>query len=460
MHKAIPPELLARYDAVGPRYTSYPTAVDFHSGFGEADYRRSLAAANQLGPAPLSVYTHIPFCVERCRFCGCHTFATKKHDVVAPYLAHLAIEMERVAALLPDRRQVAQYHLGGGTPTYLAPEELIALVSAFQRHFHFLPRAERAIEVDPRVTTTAHVEALASVGFNRISMGVQDFDPAVQEAVGRIQPLAATTLLVESARKHGFGGVNLDLIYGLPRQTPDSFARTLAQTIALGPDRVAVYSFAYLPSQRSHQKLIVLSEMPARQDKFALLALARERFIDAGYQAIGMDHFALPTDELAVAQRQGRLQRNFMGYTVMAGADMLGFGVSAIGDVRGALVQDEKKLVHYYRMLDEGRLPVARGYQRTADDEIRRQVIHDLMCNFVVDRKSVEAKHGIVFGEYLRASLEKLAPFVADGMCQIDEKSVRAVGLGQVFVRNLAMCFDAHLDDKLAAKEPVFSRTV
>jgi oxygen-independent coproporphyrinogen-3 oxidase len=234
----------------------------------------------------------------------------------------------------------------------------------------------------------------------------------------------------------------------------------VAQAIALRPDRVAVYSFAYLPSQRSHQKLIVLSDMPGRDEKFALLAVAREGFLAAGYQAIGMDHFALPGDELAVAQGQGRLQRNFMGYTVRAGADMIGFGVSAIGDVRGALAQNEKKLVHYYRMLDEGHLPIARGYQRTPDDEIRRDVIHDLMCNFVVDRKAIEAKHGIAFGEYLRESLGKLVPFVADGMCQVDRDAVRAVGLGQVFVRNLAMCFDAHLDAKLSAEDPVFSRTV
>jgi oxygen-independent coproporphyrinogen-3 oxidase len=460
MQPAVPAELLARYDSVGPRYTSYPTAVDFHSGYGDAEYRKSLAAANQLGAAPLSVYTHIPFCIERCWFCGCHTFATPRHEVVGPYLAHLQIEMERVADLLPDRRQVAQYHLGGGTPTYLAPEELVHLVTAFQRHFQFLPDAERASEVDPRVTTAAHIEALASVGFNRISMGVQDFDPDVQQAIGRVQPHATTANLVTCARGNGFAGVNLDLIYGLPRQTTDSFARTVAQTIALGPDRVAVYSFAYLPNQRGHQRQIAVPAIPGRDEKFSLLAVAREGFLAAGYQAIGMDHFALPTDELAVAQRRGGLQRNFMGYTVMAGADMIGFGVSAIGDVRGALVQNEKKLVHYYRMLDQGQLPVARGYQRTTDDEIRREVIHNLMCNFVVDRKAIEAKHGIVFGEYLRESLAKLAPFVADGMCQIDDASVRAIGLGQVFVRNLAMCFDAHLDAKLLAKEPVFSRTV
>ena len=460
MPPAVPAELLARYDSVGPRYTSYPTAVDFHAGYGEAEYRGSLAAANRLGTAPLSVYTHIPFCIERCWFCGCHTYATHRHEVVGPYLEHVRVEMERVAALLPDRRRVAQYHLGGGTPTYLTPEELVGLVAAFERHFQFLPDAERAIEVDPRVTTAAHVEALAGVGFNRISMGVQDFDPDVQRAIGREQPRETTIALVEQARRHGFAGVNLDLIYGLPRQTRDSFRRTVAETIALRPDRVAVYSFAYLPSQRGHQRQIDTPAMPGRDDKLALLCIAREDFQSAGYQAIGMDHFALPDDELAVAQRQGRLQRNFMGYTVMAGTDMIGFGVSAIGDVRGALVQDEKKLVHYYRMLDEGRLPVARGYQRTADDEIRRQVIHDLMCNFVVNRKAVEAKHAIRFGDYLRDSLDKLAPFVADGMCQIDEEAVRAIGLGQVFVRNLAMCFDAHLDAKLAAKEPVFSRTV
>jgi len=460
MKEQVSPELLARHDSVGPRYTSYPTAVDFHTGYREAEYRKSLAAANLLGEAPLSVYTHIPFCVKRCRFCGCHTFATTHHEVALPYLAHLETEMERVAALLPDRRRVAQYHLGGGTPTYLLPEELLRLVAAFQRHFQFLPDAERAIETDPRVTTTAHLEALASVGFNRISMGVQDFDPEVQKAIGRAQPREATTRLVESARKHGFSGVNLDLIYGLPRQTEESFARTIAEAIALGPDRVAVYSFAYLPSQRGHQRQIPVLDLPGRDEKFALLAAAREGFMAAGYQAIGMDHFALPGDELAVAQRQGRLMRNFMGYTVMAGADTIGFGVSAIGDVRGALVQNEKKLVHYYRMLDEGGLPVARGYQRTADDEIRREVIHNLMCNFVVEREAIESKHGIVFGEYLADSLAKLAPFLADGMCQIDEKAVRAVGLGQVFVRNLAMCFDAHLEAKLSAKDPVFSRTV
>ncbi len=460
MRQAVPADLLARYDAVGPRYTSYPTAVDFHAGYTEADYRRALSEADRLGGAPLSVYTHIPFCVERCWFCACHTYATRQRDVVASYLDHLELEMERVATLLPNRRRVAQYHLGGGTPTYLLPEELRRLVGSFKRYFNLMPHAEMAIEVDPRVTSGEHIAALAELGFSRISLGVQDFDRQVQAAIGRTQPVDTTQALIECARKHGFAGINLDLIYGLPGQTPTSFAKTVTQAVALRPDRVAVYSFAYLPTQRGHQKRIARADLPARDHKFALLALAREGFLDAGYQAIGMDHFALPGDELATAQRTGRLQRNFMGYTVRAGDDLIGFGVSAIGDVRGALVQVEKKLVHYYRILDQGGLPVARGYQRTRDDEIRRDIIHSLMCNFVVDRKAVEAKHAVVFDDYLRDSLAKLAPFVADQMCQIDGLGVRAIGLGQVFVRNLAMCFDSHLEPKLAAKEPVFSRTV
>jgi oxygen-independent coproporphyrinogen III oxidase len=453
-------EQLARYDSVGPRYTSYPTAVDFHEGYRDPEYQAALAKADVKGDAPLSVYTHIPFCIERCWFCGCHTFATPRHDVVVPYLAHLQIEMERVAEHLPRRRKVAQYHLGGGTPTYLSPEELARLVRGFEQYFEFLPHAERAIEVDPRVTTMEHIQALADLGFSRISMGVQDFNPDVQQAIGRKQPLQATLVLVEGARKYGFGGVNLDLIYGLPKQTRESFALTVAQTVAMRPDRVAVYSFAYLPTQRGHQRQISKLALPLLDEKFALLAIAREGFMDAGYRAIGMDHFALPSDELAVAQQQGRLQRNFMGYTVMAGADTIGFGVSAIGDVCGALAQNEKKLVHYYKLLDEGRLPIARGYQRSPDDELRREVIHNLMCNFVVDRQGIESKHQIVFFDYFADALAKLAPFVADGMCQIDENGIRAVGLGQVFVRNLAMCFDTHLAPKLSSKEPVFSRTV
>lgn len=460
MPLSVSAEMLARYDSVGPRYTSYPTAVDFHEGFTDKEYRRALALADEQEEAPLSVYTHIPFCLHRCFFCGCHTYATEKTSVTGPYLQHLLIEIDRVAEQLPHRRNVAQYHLGGGTPTYFSPEELHTLVTHFTRQFRFLPNAELAIEVDPRVTRKDHVSELASLGFNRISLGVQDFDHTVQEAIGRIQPKELTYNLVTWARQHHFSGVNFDLIYGLPYQTPDSFTCTLEETIALRPDRVAVYSFAYLPNQRGHQKRIPVLGIPNRNDKFALLVLAREAFLAAGYQAIGMDHFALPSDELAIAQRQGRLQRNFMGYTVMAGADMIGFGTSAIGDVRGALVQDEKKLASYYRILDEGGLPIARGYQRTVDDEIRRDVIHSLMCNFVVQRKVIENRYRIDFQSYFARSLEQLQPYVNDGMVRIDDEGIHALAHGQVFVRNLAMCFDAHLANKLGSNTPVFSRTV
>lgn len=460
MPLSISPAMLARYDSVGPRYTSYPTALDFHEGFTEKEYRQVLALADEVPEAALSVYTHIPFCLHRCFFCGCHTYATEKISVTGPYLQHLMTEIDRVAGLLPHRRHVAQYHLGGGTPTYFSPEELHTLVTHFTQHFHFLPNAELAIEVDPRVTSKDHIAMLASLGFNRISLGVQDFNHTVQEAIGRIQPKELTENLVNWARKERFSGVNFDLIYGLPYQTPDSFRETLEETIMLRPDRVAVYSFAYLPNQRSHQKQIPVLGIPNQNDKFALLALARDAFSKAGYQAIGMDHFALPTDELALAQRQGRLQRNFMGYTVMAGEDMIGFGTSAIGDVQGALVQDEKKLVQYYRLLDEGSLPIARGVQRTQDDQIRRDVINSLMCNFIVKRKNIEDRYGINFEFYFSDSLKQLQPFVEDGMAKVDDEGIHAIAHGQVFVRNLAMCFDAHLANKLDGNKPVFSRTI
>jgi oxygen-independent coproporphyrinogen-3 oxidase len=454
------PELLARHDSAGPRYTSYPTALELRPGFTEAHYLAALTRADALGEAPLSVYTHLPFCERRCAFCGCHSFATTRRQVAEPYLEHVVREMELVAARLPNRRKVVQYHLGGGTPTYFAPNQLDRLVGSFARLFQLLPGAELAVEVDPRVTTPAHLDTLAALGFRRISFGVQDFSPEVQAAIGRGQTREQTVVLVERARRQGFSGINFDLVYGLPGQSLESFRHTLAETVALRPDRVAVYSFAYLPAIRGNQKAIAAAAVPGRDTRFALLTQARAAFLDAGYQAIGMDHFALPGDELALAQRQGRLSRNFMGYAVTPGEDALGFGVSAIGDVRGALVQNEKMLAPYYRALDAGRLPVQRGYQRSADDEIRRQAIQSLLCNFVIDRAAMEARHGIVFDDYFRDALDGLRPFVADGMCRVDERGVHAVGLGQLLVRNLAMCFDAYLVTRQRLGRPVFSRTV
>lgn len=457
---ALSPELLARYDGAGPRYTSYPTAVEFREDFRESDYREALRLADACGAAPLSVYVHLPFCERRCTFCGCHSFATTRKDVADPYLGHLLREMALVAERLPHRRQVAQFHLGGGTPTYFSPAQLEQLVVGFAGHFEFLPKAELAVEVDPRVTSPAHVAMLARLGFNRLSLGVQDFSPEVQQAIGRGQTIEQTESLLEQARAQGFAGINFDLVYGLPAQTPESFAQTLERTVALRPDRLAVYSFAFLPMIRGNQRRIDAAALPTRDTKFKLLAMTREAFLGAGYQAIGMDHFALPSDELAIAQRQGRLSRNFMGYAVNPGDDTLGFGVSAIGDVRGALAQNHKMLAPYYRALDDGHLPIQRGYRRTRDDEIRRDAILSLMCNFTISRAALEARHGIAFADYFRESLDKLQPFVTDGMCRIDDSSVAAIGLGQIFVRNLAMCFDAYLGPRQQLGRPVFSRTV
>jgi oxygen-independent coproporphyrinogen-3 oxidase len=457
---SISPELLARYDGAGPRYTSYPTAVEFREDFQEADYLEVLRLADACGDAPLSVYIHLPFCEHRCTFCGCHSFATTRKHVAAPYLQHLLREFALVAERLPHRRKVAQFHLGGGTPTYLSPDQLQQLVLGFAGHFEFLPKAELAVEVDPRVTGEDHLAMLAQLGFNRLSIGVQDFSPEVQQAIGRGQTAEQTETLLKRARAHGFAGINFDLVYGLPGQSTESFAQTLSQAVALRPDRLAVYSFAYLPTIRGNQKSIDAATLPNRDTKFRLLAMARDAFLGAGYHAIGMDHFALPSDELALAQCQGRLSRNFMGYAVNPGDDTLGFGVSAIGDVRGALAQNQKMLAPYYRMLDQGHLPIARGYKRTRDDEIRRDAILSLMCNFTVSRSSLESRYGIVFTEYFRESLNKLDPFVKDGMCRIDDDGVKAIGHGQIFVRNLAMCFDAYLGPRQQLGRPVFSRTV
>jgi len=461
VRRAVTAELLARYDRPGPRYTSYPTAVEFADGFTAADYEQRLAAANALGDAPLSMYVHLPFCEERCLFCGCHVIVTKHKEMAAPYLELLKEETRLLAARLPDRRRVAQLHLGGGTPTYYTPEQLTDFLRPLLREFHPMQGAELALEADPRVTTKAHIDALADLGFNRISLGVQDLTPEVQEAVNRVQSLEQTAALIEHARRRGFHGINVDLIYGLPLQTPESFERTIESVIALGVDRTAVYSFAFVPWVRGNQKKLEEDQLPSADTKMALFALARERFLDAGYEPIGMDHFARPDDELARAKHEGRLRRNFQGYTVIPGEDVVGLGISAIGDVRGAYVQNEKKLSTYEEAVRAGVLPVARGIARSADDEVRRTVIHELMCNFRVDRGAIERAYGIDFGEYFAPDLALLGEHERAGMVRVTERAVEATPVGELFIRNLAMCFDRYQREKHAeAERPVFSRTV
>jgi oxygen-independent coproporphyrinogen-3 oxidase len=463
---AAPPataDLIRRYDVPGPRYTSYPTAVSFHEGFGEAEYRERLARADARGEEPLSLYAHLPFCRERCLYCGCNVVISPRVEVARPYLERLLRELDLVAAALPRRRRLSQLQWGGGTPTYYGTADLARLFRAIAERFTFTPEAEIGIEVDPRVTSFEQVDTLAALGFNRISAGVQDFAPEVQAAIGRRQSEAETRALVERARAAGFRSVNLDLIHGLPRQTLDGFGRTLEQVLALRPERVAVYSFAYVPWLKGHMRRIPADSLPGPELKLELLALAYEAFTGAGYQAIGMDHFALPDDELARAAAAGTLSRNFMGYTVQSARDLVGLGISAIGDVQDAFVQNVKKLSAYATAIDAGHLPVERGYALDNDDRVRRFVIGEIMCNARLDFAAVEERFGGEFERDFAPALEALgAPGgpIGDGLVERRGRTLAVTDRGRPFVRVVAMAFDRHLEAARTGGTPVFSRTV
>ena len=450
--------LLARYDKPGPRYTSYPTAVEFTEDVGEQAYEKHLAeAANS--DAPLSLYFHLPFCEERCAFCGCHVIITKKHEVATRYLDVLFREIDLVADRLGDRTSVRQLHWGGGTPTFLTLDEMRELHARIVARFGIEPDAEVAIEVDPRVTTREQLELLRELGFNRLSMGVQDFTPEVQEAITRYQTEEETVELVRSCRELGFESLNVDLIYGLPKQTPETFVTNLHKTIALRPERVAVYSYAHVPWMKANQRKTEETVLPAPEVKLRLFGEAREAFLEAGYEAIGMDHFALPEDELAVAAREGELHRNFMGYTTRPAPDMIGLGVSAIGDVGNAYFQNRKILPDYQRHVLDGKLPVFRGVVLTPEDVLRRDVIQSIMCNWQVDRRAIEKRHSIDFEETFATELGELEREVAEGFVEVDPEGIRVVGTGRLFVRNIAMVFDERLR-RMKRDGPVFSRTV
>jgi oxygen-independent coproporphyrinogen-3 oxidase len=451
-------ELLHRYDRPGPRYTSYPTAVEFHEGFNAADYRTRLA---QLNPAePLSLYVHLPFCEHRCTFCGCNVVITPHREVAARYLDYLEKEVELLAGLIGGRFPVQQFHLGGGTPTYLTPGQLERVYAAVARRFDIMSQAEVAVEVDPRVTTRAHIEALRRLGFNRLSMGVQDFTPEVQQAIGRNQDEAGTRALFACCRELGFDSINIDLIYGLPAQTAASFAQTLATVVSLRPDRVAVYSYAHVPWIKGHQKRLDVTRLPKGMAKLELIAQAIRTFRSSGYRQIGMDHFALPEDELSIAVGERRLHRNFMGYTVHRASTMLGLGITAIGDAAGAYVQNCRKLSTYYAALETGVAPVEKGYALSEDDRLRRDVITTLMCNGFLRRSDVERQFGIDFAAYFARELQDLADGpAADGLLVMRDDALEATALGLLFIRNIAMVFDRYLREK-TREQPTFSRTV
>ncbi len=457
--ESVTTELLMKYDRPGPRYTSYPTAIEFHEGFGAADYETKLAEAAARPGEPLSLYVHLPFCQERCTFCGCNVIITRRPEVSERYLEYVGREAALVAGRLGARRRVVQYHFGGGTPTYQSPAQLRALHARIAGHFAIEARSEVAVEVDPRVTSAEHLEVLAEIGFNRLSMGVQDFSDEVQEAINRGQTLAETEAVFARARAIGYHSINIDLVYGLPRQTPERFRFTLAEVVRLRPDRVACYSFAHVPWIRGNQRRILPGDLPTAEQKFRLFGAAIEAFLGAGYEMIGMDHFALPGDEMAVAARARTLHRNFMGYTVMPASDSIGLGVSSIGDLCGAYAQNTKKLSRYEEAIDAGVPPIERGVVLTPEDALRRDVITRLMCNFHLDRGEIERRHGIDFGEHFAAEIEALKVPEGHGFVRLTPEAIEVVGAGRLFIRNVCMVFDAYLRKRQGGK-PVFSRTV
>jgi oxygen-independent coproporphyrinogen-3 oxidase len=458
----VTPELLLKYDRPGPRYTSYPTAVEFSSDYDASAYFDSLDAAAARPDDPLSLYVHLPFCEHRCTFCGCNVVITRRRSIAEEYLTYLHREIREVARRLGNRRKVVQYHWGGGTPTYLQPDEMRDLQQVVTECFDILPDAEAAIEVDPRVTSREQIDLLRSMGFNRLSMGVQDFDPEVQAIISRNQTERQTRELFAYSRSMGFASINVDLIYGLPLQKAETFAKTLDTVIELRAERVAVYSYAHVPWLRTQQKGFDPAMLPSAEQKLELFCLAREAFLRAGYRPIGMDHFAVPEDELARAVETHTLSRNFMGYTVKSAPDMIGVGVSAIGDVAGAYAQNQKKLPRYYAAIDAGSLPIDRGYRLSADDRIRRFVITQLMCNFQLEKRAVEERFGIAFDNVFERELAQLASpdgLIASGFVTATREALRVEPLGRLFVRNVAMLFDRYLLDK-KPNAPIFSRTV
>lgn len=454
-------ELLARYDSAGPRYTSYPTAVEFDEAFAAAEYGELLADLAGRLQEPLSIYIHLPFCEERCLFCACNVIITPHKERARPYLDLLKAEIDMVSERLGSPGSFSQLHLGGGTPTYFEPRELEGLLLHLLKRFDPVGDFEMAIEVDPRVTTREHLTLLSALGFNRLSLGVQDLDEEVQRSIHRVQTREETAQIIDWGRELGFSGTNVDLIYGLPRQDAGRFEQTVRWVIEQGVDRAAVYSFAYVPWIHPKQRSLGKEGLPEREEKLALFSLARELFLDAGYEPIGMDHFARPGDELARAKREGRLRRNFQGYTVLPAMDVLGFGISAIGDVGGAFVQNHKKLSRYEHEVRGGRLPVGRGRARSRDDRIRGAVIHELMCNFFVEPATIEDRFGIDFATYFAQDLDRLAGHAREGMVRVSPERIEVTAVGELFVRNLAMCFDRYWWEKHRnAEKPIFSRTV
>ncbi len=441
-------ELLRKFDVSGPRYTSYPTADRFVETFGVEAYgqalvqRRTGTAAMAL---PLSLYVHIPFCESLCYYCACNKIITKHHDRAAPYLRYLSREVDLHTAVIGQGQPVSQVHLGGGSPTFLSDLELRELMDMLRRNFSFSPDGEYSVEVDPRTIDASRLDVLADLGFNRLSFGVQDFDPAVQKAVHRIQPVEQVFGLVAAARARGFGSINVDLIYGLPQQTPESFDRTLAQVNELRPDRIALYAYAHLPERFKPQRRIVTADLPSGGEKVSMLARSLAAFMGAGYVYVGMDHFALPDDALAVAKQQGRLHRNFQGYSTQPDCDLIALGVSSIGRIGASYSQNAKTMEEYCDLLDQGRFPVVKGLALSHDDILRRAVIMAIMCQGELQYEAIESAYLVDFKTYFANELKSLAGLREQGLVTFDDNGITVTAHGWFFVRAVAMVFDLHL---------------
>ena len=438
-------QLIARYDRPGPRYTSYPTAVQFSDAYGIDDYQRNVAISNASGKA-LSLYFHLPFCSTICYYCACNKVVTRDRSKAIPYLEHLHREMAMQAALFDDR-PVNQLHWGGGTPTFINNAQMRELMDVTRRHFRLLDgdRGEYSIEIDPREVDRAGIAVLREIGFNRISLGVQDFNPDVQKAVNRLQSDAQTWDAVTAAREEGFNSISMDLIYGLPRQSVEGFTITLDKIIAISPDRISVFNYAHMPEMFKTQRGIAEAELPSAAEKLRILHLSIDKLTAAGYVFIGMDHFAKPDDELAMAQKAGHLHRNFQGYATHADCDLIGLGVSAIGKVGNSFVQNEKTLEAYYQRIDAGALPVLRGTEMDGDDDIRRDVIMQLICQFELDLADFERTHSLVFADYFASELQALAQMEADGLLSLSQSHIAVTSRGRLLIRNICMVFDRYL---------------
>lgn len=442
------PDLLSRFDVPGPRYTSYPTADRFVEAFSQTDLLQALDLRNHgLGQKnrPLSVYVHIPFCESLCYYCACNKIITKHHEKAAPYLRYLAKEIELYTAAVGMGQSLSQLHLGGGTPTFLRNDELRELMSMLKRSFSFVAGGEYSVEVDPRTVNEERLSLLQELGFNRLSFGVQDFDPEVQKAVHRIQPVNQVFDLVASARKLGFESINIDLIYGLPKQTPESFDRTLLQVNEIRPDRIALYAYAHLPERFKPQRRILASELPVPSSKIAMMSRSVDALMNAGYVYVGMDHFALPEDALAVAKRQGRLHRNFQGYSTQPDCDLIGLGISAIGRMGGTYSQNAKTMEDYVDMLDNGQLPIVKGLALSRDDLIRRAWIMAIMCQGHVQYDAFNEAWLIDAKKYFAPEIAQLEVLQTQGLVALSSGGLQVTPLGWFFVRGVAMVFDKYL---------------